>query len=71
MLAWCAAPSSVIPQADIERVAVGGDLIAADYVSYWGYSVEPSDVDLFSNLDRVVDLDAKIPNRTFYLGMPK
>ena len=51
-----------IPSADIERIAVGDDSIAADCVSYWGDSVEPSDIDLFSNLDRVIDFDAEISN---------
>ena len=60
-----------LPQADIERIVAGNDLIAAVNVSYWGYSVEPSDVDLFGDLDSVVDLDTEIPNGTFYLGIPK
>ena len=57
--------------ADLAPSEIGDETVAADHVAYWGYSVEPSDVDLFSNLDRVVDLDAEIPNGTFYLGIPK
>lgn len=30
-----------------------------------------SDVDLLSNLDRVVDLDTEVSDRAFDLGMPK
>ena len=68
---WTQVLFTKYPEADIERIVAGDDLIAAVHVSYWGYSVEPSDVDLFSYLDSVVDLDAEIPNGTFYLGMPK
>ena len=57
--------------ADIACLEIGDDGVAADHDGYWGYRVEPSDLDLLSNLDRVVDFDAKISNGAFDLRMPE
>ena len=49
----------------------GDKTVAADQVSYRGYCVEPSVLDFLRDLDRVIDLDAKVTNGAFNFGMPE
>jgi hypothetical protein len=56
-----------IPIAAIEDTAIGDAKRAADCVRSERYSVDASDVDLLSDLDRVVDLYAEVARRAFAL----
>ena len=42
-------------EADFDRSEIGDDLTIADRVCSQGYCVDSSDVDLFGNLNRVID----------------
>jgi hypothetical protein len=55
--------------AAIRDRAVGDAKSAADRVRSQGYRVRRSDVDLLSDLDRIVDLDAEIAHGAFDFGM--
>lgn len=57
------------PRADIEGAAVGDAVSAADHVRNRRDRVNGSDVDLLGDLDRVVDLDAKVAHGAFDLRM--
>ena len=59
----------VIPLAEVERPAIGDAKSAADRVRYRRDRVTGSDLDLLHNLDRIVDLDAKISDGRFNLRM--
>ncbi len=51
--------------------SIGDAGSTADHVRYQRYSVSRLNIDLLRDLDRVVDLDADIPDRAFNLGMPE
>ena len=58
----------IYTEADFEQPEIGDDLPVADHVCSQGYRVGPSDVDLFGNLDRVIDLDAQVANSASIRG---
>lgn len=67
--ALCIAPSRKIPEAVIGTTEVGDVVSAADRVCFQGYRVIGSYFDFLCDLDRIVDFDAEISNRTFDFRM--
>ena len=66
---WTGDARDTLPIADIECVEIGDETVAADHVSYRGFRVEPSDLDLFRDFDRVIDFDAEIAHGALDLRM--
>jgi hypothetical protein len=51
-----------IQNADFDTSAIGDEIRVADHVRLMRYCVKISDVDLLSDLNCVIDLDAEIAN---------
>lgn len=58
-----------IPKAAILSVSVGDASCVAGHVRNVRYRVRGSNVDLLSNFDRIVDLNAEVANSAFDLRM--
>jgi hypothetical protein len=58
-----------IPLADIAPAMLGHAKDVAEHVRCWGHCDCRSNIDLLRDLDRIVDLYAKIPHRALDLGV--
>ena len=67
----CAAQTLLLPIAAFDGTAIGGAPSAADLVRCQGYRVSRSDIDLFRDLDRIIDLDAEVTHGSLDLGVPE